>query len=109
MDELNPLALPDLTQAAPIEIKNMRYKMYAHIEYFTDAAGKIFRVCKPFGEYPVFFLPVDSLNAEYARDLEIIKKDQRANWPDYREIDGADENRDNDWMNANCFNNVKED
>lgn len=106
METFNPILLPDLDTAEIIEARDMRYKQFAHIEYFKTTDGTYMRVCKPFGEYPVFYVPITSLEAEYLNDLEIIRKHLQTYFPGYQETTDPDDIRDNDWMNENCFSRV---
>lgn len=107
MDVFNPLLLPDLDTAEVLEAKDMRYKQFAHIEYFRTTDGKYMRVCKPFGDFPVFYVPITSLEAEYLKDLEIIRKHQQTFFPNWRETEDANNVIDNDWCNQNCFTATK--
>lgn len=100
---LNPELLPDLNQAEVIEFKNFRFKKFAHIEYVTKADGSILRVCRPFGDWPIFFVPIVSLVNEYAKDLEIIKQSQAPMFPKIHSNNHTDEERDNDYCNSQCF------
>lgn len=105
MDEFTPYLLPDLDSAEVIEAKNFRYKKFAHIEFITKADGSLLRVCRPFGDWPVFYVPIKSLESEYTKDLEIIRKAQKPLFPSI--YDGnPDDYNDNDWTNQNCFSQV---
>lgn len=96
---LNPELLPDLNQAEVIEFKNFRFKKFAHIEYVTKADGSILRVCRPFGDWPIFFVPIVSLVNEYQKDLDIIKNSQRHLFPKVHAMDQPDEEKDNQYCN----------
>lgn len=110
MDEFKPLGLPDLDspQYEPAEAKDMRFKKFAHIEYVRKSDGSILRVCRPWGPWPIFFIPVKSLENEYQKDLDLINTNQQHYFPGYSESEG-DEQNDNIWTNQNCFSNTKED
>lgn len=97
------MLLPDLDQAEVIEVKNMRFKKYAHIEYVTESDGSILRVCRPFGDYPIFFVPIKSLVNEYSKDLEIIRISQLPKFPKVHSNDDPDAEKDNDYCNDQCF------
>lgn len=107
MEELNLLLLPDLDTAEVIDLKDMRFKVFAHIEYVRKKDNTLLRVCKPFGDFPIFYIPIDSLEREYARDLEVIRKNQRTLFPKMDSGIHADEDIDHHWTNENCFTTVK--
>ena len=102
---LNPELLPDLNQAEVIEFKNFRFKKFAHIEYVTQADGSILRVCRPFGDWPIFFIPIVSLVNEYSKDIEIIRKSQLPRFPLIHSNDDPDGEKDNQYCNEQCFSN----
>lgn len=103
---LNPELLPDLNQAEVIELKNYRFKKFAHIEYVNKPDGSVLRVCRPFGDWPIFLVPITSLVNEYAKDIEIIRQSQLPMFPKTHSNDHPDEERDNDYCNSQCFSNV---
>lgn len=109
MEDFNPLLLPDLDSAEVIELKDMRFQRFAHIEYLRKADKSLLRVCRPWGDFPFFYIPIDSLEREYARDLDVIKKSQVTKLSmDLFKSENADDDRDNIWTNENCFSNVKQ-
>lgn len=105
-DDFNPLLLPDLDSAEVIELKDMRFSRFAHIEYVRKKDNTILRVCRPFGDFPFFYIPIKSLESEYVRDLEVLRKNQfQILSMELFRSENPDDDRDNIWTNENCFNN----
>ena len=108
MDQFDVTQLPELDQAVVIEMKDLRFKKFAHFEYSgTEKDKNLFRVCRPFGEWPIFYVPIESLVKEYAKDIELIKSKQRLMFPGYSEKADPNDERDNDWMNETCFSSKR--
>lgn len=74
MNDLNVTLLPDLDAAEVAEIKDMRVKRFAHIEYIRKSDNSLLMLSRPFGDYPVFYIPIKSLESQYEQDLEVIRK-----------------------------------
>lgn len=71
--ELHEMPLPDLEPAVAIEVKNMRIKKFAHIEYLTEISGKIVRILRDENDLPIYLFFVESLLKEYVADFEFIR------------------------------------
>ncbi len=100
MENFNPLQLPPLDAATVLPQYQTRFTKFAHIEYMKGKEGQLLRICRPFGNWPIFYVPITSLLAEYQKDMELINNNILVQFPKMYDYDCPDDERDSEFSNG---------
>ena len=74
MEEFDPLVAPDLDTAEAIEVKEMRPKRFAHMDYIRRSDNSLLMLFRPTENSPIYFIPITSLENQYEKDMDAIRR-----------------------------------